>query len=245
MKFIKLFEEQTAFDEAKSTLNRPNVSLIKTNRNVYSLTEEGRGVNANGHSYVDLGLPSRLKWATMNVGATSETAYGDYFMWGSTTPNTASECTWTNAPFNNGSSDFNSGYFNDHKSEWLDSKNNLKSEFDAARAIMGGDWRMPTKAEFDELLSGTTNEWVTNYKGTGVNGMKFTSKTDTSKYIFIPAADNYDNGSVDNVGKFGLVWSSSLYTSDSLQAWYLDFDSVYCGMAGNYRYNGQSVRGVL
>ena len=41
MKFIKLFEEQTAFDEAKSTLNRPNVSLIKTNRKVYSLTEEG------------------------------------------------------------------------------------------------------------------------------------------------------------------------------------------------------------
>ena len=44
MKFIMLFEEQTAFDEAKSTLNRPNVSLIKTNRNVYSLTEEGGGL---------------------------------------------------------------------------------------------------------------------------------------------------------------------------------------------------------
>lgn len=44
MKFIKLFEEQTAFDEVKSTLNRPNVSLIKTNRNVYSLTEEGGGL---------------------------------------------------------------------------------------------------------------------------------------------------------------------------------------------------------
>ena len=41
MKFIKLFKEQTAFDEAKSTLDRPNVSLIKTNRNVYSLTEGG------------------------------------------------------------------------------------------------------------------------------------------------------------------------------------------------------------
>lgn len=43
MKFIKLFEEQTAFDEVKSTLNRPNVSLIKTNRKVYSLTEDGGG----------------------------------------------------------------------------------------------------------------------------------------------------------------------------------------------------------
>ena len=244
MKFIKLFEEQTAFDEAKSTFNRPNVSLIKTNRNVYSLTEEGGGVNANGHSYVDLGLPSGTLWAKYNVGATSETAYGDYFMWGSTTPNTASECTWTNAPFNNGSSDYDSTYFNSVKGT-VCPNDVLAKEYDTASQIMGGDWRMPTETDFNELLSGTTNEWVTNYKGTGVNGMKFTSKTDTSKYIFIPAADNYDNGSVDNVGKFGLVWSSSLYTSDSLQAWYLDFDSVYCGMAGNYRYNGQSVRGVL
>ena len=180
----------------------------------------------------------------MNVGATSETAYGDYFMWGSTTPNTASECTWTNAPFNNGSSSYNETYFSQVKGT-VCPNGVLAKEYDAASHIMGGDWRMPTKAEFDELLSGTTNEWVTNYKGTGVNGMKFTSKTDTSKYIFIPAADNYDNGSVDDVGKFGLVWSSSLYTSDSFHAWYLDFDSVYCGMAGNYRYNGQSVRGVL
>lgn len=46
------------------------------------------GANANGHPYVDLGLPSGLKWATMNVGATTETDYGDYFQWGSTTPDT-------------------------------------------------------------------------------------------------------------------------------------------------------------
>ena len=197
------------------------------------------------YEYVDLGLPSGLKWAKCNVGATSETDYGDYFQWGSTEPNTADECNWADAPFNNGLDSYNEEYFTTHKSEWLDSKNNLKSEFDAARAIMGGDWRMPTKAEIQELIDYTNNKWSTNYNGTGVNGMKFTSKTDTSKYIFIPAADNYDNGSVDDVGKFGLVWSSSLYTSDSFHAWCLDFDSVYCFMAGNYRYNGQSVRGVL
>ena len=46
------------------------------------------------YEYVDLGLPSGLKWATMNVGATSETDYGDYFQWGLTTPNTADDLHW-------------------------------------------------------------------------------------------------------------------------------------------------------
>ena len=242
MKFIKLFEEQTAFDEAKSTLNRPNVSLIKTNRKVYSLTEEG-GVNANGYSYVDLGLPSHLKWATMNVGARSETDYGNYFMWGSTTPNTADECTWGNAPFNNRANDYDSNYFNNHKSEWLDDNNNLKPKYDAASHIMGGDWRMPTKAEIQELIDKTTNEWVTNYKGTGVNGYNFTGSNGNS--IFIPAAGDCYNGLVGGVGGDGAVWSSSLNTSTPRKAWYLYFDSGSCNMDNYDRYSGQSVRGVL
>ena len=226
MKFIKLFEEQTAFDEAKSTLNRPNVSLIKTNRKVYSLTEEG-GVNANGYSYVDLGLPSHLKWATMNVGATSETDYGNYFMWGSTTPNTASECTWKNAPFNGGSSDYDETKFNPVKGT-VCPNGVLAKKYDAASHNMGGDWRMPTEAEFQELLNGTTNEWIADYKGTGVNGRKFTSKKDTSKYIFIPAAGYCDNGSVSNIGNSGYVWSSSLRTSHPGGALELDFNSGNC-----------------
>ena len=52
--------------------------------------------------YVDLGLPSGLKWAKCNVGATSETDYGDYFMWGSTEPNTADECNWATYKHCNG-----------------------------------------------------------------------------------------------------------------------------------------------
>lgn len=197
------------------------------------------------YEYVDLGLPSGLKWAKCNVGATSETDYGDYFQWGSTEPNTADECNWADAPFNNGSDSYNKEYFNAHKSEWLDSKNNLKSEFDAARAIMGGDWRMPTEAEFNELLNGTTNEWFFNYNDTGVSGRKFTSKTDTSKYIFIPAAGNCYDGSVYDVGYDGYVWSSSLSTSDPDIAWYLYFSSGNCRMNNFFSYIGWPVRGVF
>lgn len=196
------------------------------------------------HEYVDLGLPSGLKWAKCNVGAKTETDYGDYFMWGSVTPNNDTLCDWEHAPFNNGSSDYNEEYFTSHKSEWLDGEDNLKPEFDAATQIMGDEWRMPTKAEFDELLSSTTNEWITDYKGTGVNGRKFTSKTDTSKYIFIPAAGYCDYGSVNVGGRHGYVWSSSLSTSYHGDAWYLGFYSGDCYMLSSYRYNGRSVRGV-
>ena len=195
------------------------------------------------YEYVDLGLPSGLKWAKCNVGAEKETDYGDYFMWGSTTPNTASECTWTNAPFNGGYSEYNEEYFTSHKSEWLDDNGNLKTEFDAASHIMGGDWKMPTKAEFQELLNNTTKEWT---QVNGVNGYKFTSKKEGFKNnsIFIPAAGNCYAGSVDNVGYVGDVWSSSLDTSDHSNAWSLLFRSDSCDMNNNRRSFGWSVRGV-
>ena len=164
-------------------------------------------------------------------------------MWGSTEPNTADECTWSNAPFNNGSSDYDSTYFNSVKNT-VCPNGILAKEYDTASKIMGGDWRMPTKAECQELIYNTTNEWITDYNGTGVNGRKFTSKTDTSKYIFIPAAGYCGDGSVENVDYRGYVWSSSLNTSNPINAWHLDFLSVNCSMGNLSRYYGRSVRGV-
>ena len=64
------------------------------------------------YEYVDLGLPSGLKWAKCNIGAEKETDFGDYFMWGSTRPNTDTPCNWKNAPFNDGSNSCNEEYFN-------------------------------------------------------------------------------------------------------------------------------------
>ena len=102
---------------------------------------------------------------------------------------------------------------------------------------------MPTKAEFQELLDNTNKEWT---QVNGVNGYKFTSKKEgfQNNSIFIPAAGNRNNGSVGNVGLDGHVWSSSLDTSDHSSAWSLLFRSGGCGMYGNGRYGGRSVRGV-
>ena len=195
------------------------------------------------YEYVDLGLPSGLKWAKCNVGAETETDYGDYFMWGSTTPNNDTLCDWEHAPFNNGASYYGEEYFTTHKSEWLDDDDNLKPEFDAATQIMGGDWRMPTIAEISELWDNTNSEWIEDYNGTKINGMKFTSKINGNS-IFIPAAGNCLGGSVYYVGNYGYVWSSSLSTFYPSYAWNLGFGSSNCLMGSYSRCNGRSVRGV-
>ena len=200
--------------------------------------------DTKGHEYVDLGLPSGLKWAKCNVGAEKETDYGYHFMWGSTTPNTDYGCTWVNTPFNGGASNYDEEYFNSVK-DTVCPNGVLAKEYDTAAQIMGGKWRMPTEAEIKELFDNTDNEWVEDYNGSGVNGRKFTSKTDETKYIFIPAAGNCYYGSVLDVGYYGYVWSSSLSASYPNYAWYLGFHSDNCYVSyGNDRYDGQSVRGV-
>ena len=204
------------------------------------------GTNANNNAYVDLGLTSGTLWATMNVGATSETDYGDYFMWGSTTPNTNTTCNWINAPFNNGSSSYNSSYFNSVK-DTVCPNGVLAKEYDAARANMGGDWKMPSSALIEELISETKNEWVTDYNNTGMNGWKFTSKTDTSKYIFIPASGGRSGSSFYNQGSYGSVWGSSLVKTSYNYALFLRFksDEGINAYYGETRDHGLVVRGVL
>ena len=196
--------------------------------------------------YVDLGLPSGLKWAKCNIGAEKETDYGDYFMWGSVTPNTADECNWESYTHCNGSYDTLTKYNTlSLYGENPDNITTLEPEDDAATQIMGSDWRMPTKDEIQELIDNTDSEWVEDFNGTGVKGRKFTSKADTSKYIFIPAAGCRSGSSFYGQDYKGDIWSSSLFTSRPKNAWYLNFfsDDFYVDYADrNY---GLMVRGVL
>lgn len=178
----------------------------------------------NGHTYVEIG---GLKWATMNVGATSDTDYGLYFQWGDTQGYTASE-----VGSGEGQKTFKSA---DYK--W--------TEDDAVRANWGGDWRMPTREEFLQLNQAVNKEWVTNYNGSGNNGFLCTDKNDSSKILFFPAAGFAYNGSKYRVGNLGYVWSGSLFTNDVNGAWSFGFYDK--GVSWDYatsRYYGFSVRGV-
>lgn len=197
-------------------------------------------------NYIDLGLPSGTLWAKCNIGAEKETDYGDYFMWGSITPDTNNICDWEHTPFNNKNKFNDEEYFNEYKSEWLDENDNLKPEYDAAHVIMGGNWRMPTDIDFIELLNGTTNVWVENYKGSGKNGILFTSKTN-GRTIFIPAAGRRFGSSFYDQGVDSNVWSSLFFKDDfgCYCSWRLNFDSDDYNIFVDIRYYGFSVRGVM
>ena len=234
------------YDINFNNVTLPNGSIV-TSYEDYTKTE--KVINTE---YVDLGLPSGLKWAKCNIGATTETNYGVYFQWGETSGISGSlvgkysdeNYSWASYTHYNGSSKPLTKYNNNTSyGENTDNITVLEPVDDAATQIMGNDWRMPTRDEFDELLNGTTNEWIANYNGTGIKGRKFTSKTDESKYIFIPAAGFCRNGAVRSVG-YGYVWSSSLDTSSPYDALDLYFHSGNCFLNSGSRCYGQSVRGV-
>ena len=145
-----------------------------------------------GVQAVDLGLPSGLKWASCNVGATKPEEFGDYFAWGETEPKASYD--WSTYKWCKGASDALTKYCFD-PSYWggtgqMDNKKQLDLADDAANANMGGDWRMPTNAEWQELIDNCTVTWTSNYNGTGVAGSIFTGKKSgyTGVSIFIPAA---------------------------------------------------------
>ena len=194
--------------------------------------------------YVDLGLPSGLKWAKCNVGAKTETDCGDYFQWGDVEDKSKTNCNWMNYKYGNvlDISKYNTGL--DDIGGTIDNKTILDTEDDAATQIMGGDWRVPAQTEFQELLKNTNQEWVEDFNGSGVNGRKFSSKINGNS-IFIPAAGIYRDGSVDYVGSSGGIWSSSLKDDYPNLAWYLYFNSGDCYIYGSRRCIGRSVRGVM
>ena len=101
-------------------------------------------------------------------------------------------------------------------------------------------WMMFTKTQAEELKDNTDHEWTTI---NSVNGRKFTSKTDSSKYIFLPAGGRWDERGHDNNGSSGDYWSTA-YFDDSYFSWYLYFTSRDIYMENYSRYTGQSIRPV-
>ena len=153
----------------------------------------------NGHTFVDLGLPSGLLWADRNIGASQPAAYGDYFAWGETKPKTDySEYTYK----------YGSDYDNYTKYNLQDGKMVLDAADDAATANWGSSCRMPTKDEFEELYTCCTWTWVTSYNGIGAQGFIVTGANGNS--IFLPAAGKCESeGDFSYRNSHGLYWSSS------------------------------------
>ena len=208
--------------------------------------------NANGHEYVDLGLPSGLLWATCNVGADSPEDYGDYFAWGETEPKsiynwstykwmTDGMSSWTGVNKYTFADGQTSGVWYNSNGEFIgDNKTILELSDDAANANWGSDWRMPTKEEQDELRNNCT--WTWSMKN-GIKGYSVTGPNGNS--IFLPAAGCRYGSDLYNAGFYGYYWSSSLGAGYSDDAYYLGFNSDYVDWYYLNRYYGLSVRAVL
>lgn len=186
---------------------------------------------------IDLGLS--VKWASWNLGATAPEEYGDYYAWGETEPKSTYD--WSTYKWGNGS--ILTKYNTDSEYGVVDNKTQLDVDDDVAHVKLGGIFRMPTKEEFDELLNNCTSEWTSL---NGVYGWKFTStKTDyTNQWIFLPAAGDWRNDSLNGTVSYGGYWSSSIDTDYSFGAWYLDFDSSLIYKNSDFRCYGCSVRPV-
>lgn len=212
-------------------------------------------INSNGHEFVNLGLPSGTLWATMNVGASKPSDYGLYFQWGDTQGFTKEQIgkedgkkifskDWSDYKwYLGGSVEENNISFKKYNTKG----DKLDLEDDAAHVHLGGDWHIPSPKQIQELIENTTTNRTTL---DGVKGMKFTSKKDTSKFIFIPFAGVVWNGSVHLNECFGNVWSSMLgiyvvYYGQNLS---VSVSNLFLNGAypfSDVRYNGLSVRGVI
>ena len=172
------------------------------------------------HGYVDMGLS--VKWATCNVGASSPEGYGSYFAWGETTEKET--------------------YTKENSKTYGESYGDISgnSAYDAARANWGSTWRLPTKAEFQELIDNCSWTWTTY---NGKKGCKVVSKKNNNS-IFLPAAGNRFGSSLYYAGERGDYWGSTPDESNTDGAWSLDFGSGYRLVCGHGRLLGQSVRPV-
>ena len=208
----------------------------------------------NGHEYVDLGLPSGLKWATCNVGASTPEEYGDYYAWGEVeTKNDYSEKTYAHMGSRK------RGFWEKFDNFWRDLRdgmcwreyvpcatyigNNISlTRYDVANKKWCSGWRLPIEHDFDELLDENNCEWKWTTHN-GINGYEVKSKKNGNS-IFLPAAGWRDGTSFCDQGSNGYYWSA---TPDEFFAGitiYLDFCENHCSMYSFDRVNGCCIRPV-
>ena len=209
----------------------------------------GGGTTPSPVEYVDLGLPSGLKWAKCNLGASKPSDYGDYYAWGETAPK--ADYTWATYKWMQaGQSD--SKYITKYtiadgytECIWYDSAGNfigdnktaLVAADDAAIANLGSPWRMPTVDEIRELRDNCTWTWTTQ---DGVNGYQVDGPNGNA--IFLPASGCRGKSGLSEAGTKGYYWSLS--TDNSFCAHMVHLASGVTVWNNFYRFLGFSVRPV-
>jgi len=200
---INAYSDGTDFDPTDlSATTASNVAVVK---NQIKIGFGGSGNFSSGHEYVDLGLPSGTKWATMNIGATQPSDFGNRYAWGETSPKDVNSYSWENyihcAGTNNDLTKYCFSSIWGHNG-FTDELTILEADDDAATVNWGEGWRMPTDEECQELYNNCSASWDTQ---NGVVGVTLTSRINGNS-IFIP---------IDPEENYGThYWSSSFGTDD-------------------------------
>ena len=207
-----------AFGKAIITAYTTDGSNLSASCEIY-VSEPDHGY-INKYEFIDLGLPSGLKWASMNIGAESPTESGSYFAWG--------EISTKNSYISSNSKTYNMT-FSDISGD---------SKYDAATANMKGSWRMPTFEEYNELSDNCVWSYIS------VNGQTgYSIKGPNGNSIFLPTSGYMSDTSLMSVGSMGYYWSSTPYEKYTY-ALGINSDSHLITFYYRYRYYGLPIRAV-
>ena len=271
-KYIKVFDEHSQYETFRDGEDYliPNVSYcIQEDEVHYNYIDPFKG-----HEYIDLGLPSGTLWAKMNVGANSETDYGLYFAWGdtqgyadaSTKAFSWSDYKWTEDEGSTMSKynatdektvldleddavhvNWGGNWHMPNRAQCLELFKETKNGFVTnAGAFTQYAWDDSNGYSSPTQTTATIDDWDT--AGYFFFKNSYTSVTDAitaEDYLFIPAAGSCGGGGVYNVGFGGGVWASALDSENVESAWDFYFYSDEASVVSSYRFNGQSVRGVV
>lgn len=208
------------------------------------------------YKFVDMGLS--VDWCTCNIGANSPEEYGWYFMWGDTTAynsdrtpvggGEAISFNWANYPLCDGSVYKLTKYNSISSYGIVDNKTVLEPKDDAAHVHIGGNCRMPTYDEYEELINACKTTYTTSYNSTGIKGWVLRLKADPSKELFFPAAGLLNQTSWNNSNSYGYYWASTIPGNTTYYAHFLSLQyistAVICEMRSLHRSYGYSVRAV-
>jgi len=183
----------------KHVIEVPNIQKLPRIRPLLAMDYDGNLLRLPKvfvpEGFVDLDLPSGTMWAKCNVGASSITDYGHYFMWGDNEPVYERTCDWSNYKYANGASNKLTKYCDDNGYwdgiglpdcqqtlySYDDPASNIYNEGDIAsenqirainNVITQSEYHSPTYEQLRELLA-LPSKWTTI---NGINGCVFYRK---------------------------------------------------------------------
>lgn len=187
---------------------------------------------------IDLGLPSGIKWACCNIGASSPEEFGGYYAWGEI--NEKNDYSIDSYQFYD-----SEGEFSDYpymKENWINIGNNISgTKYDVAHVKWGDEWYMPTYEESTEMLHEYTIAEDIFFNG--VKGQKRTGPNGNS--IFLPFAGEYNGTIIYECNDGGFYWLGTTTNTYGYDADYFILghpDQHWNGYDG--KYFGRSVRAI-